>query len=164
MTSLSLREEVDVSQLSHAERDALKIEEQQAKYGGKFGHEEIFKALMYLLDNMNRATIPWIVVGKLSEQMYALDLPVLAADKIEAVVLRRHMSRSGVSMLMSLLKEADDIEQDEDVITFTHFGVPVQLTTVDNDTEYFSNPDTRIYMTEIFRFPNPYSKYLETIQ
>lgn len=162
MTSLSSLSDIDLEkkvsdkELSHADRDAAKVELAQ-RGGGSMEHADLHDALMHVQDMMLRASIKWVLVGDLAEQVYSTDIPLLSADLVEVVVMRNQMARSALSMLQTVV---GDHTWDDKYFKWEHKGVPIEVKVIDGGYGVFDNPEKTIYTTEEVWLPNPFHVWL----
>jgi hypothetical protein len=122
-----------------------------------FSHSDLTEALMYVEDLMDRAVTPFVVMGKISKQIYNENDPILEADKIELGVINTDMTRFCQGVLHQLLPTATFAENEK---YFIHrSGVPVHIYKLENDNKYASNPDYKFFYVTQFRFPNPFDEF-----
>lgn len=163
-TKEELQEVSDDKELTNEQRDQAKIELAQIAKGkktedGNFSHEDLHAALMYTFDMMDRSSLRWVIVGDLAKDVYNHELYNITGDGVFGVILSKYMTRSGKSMLKSLVK---DYTYDGQYFRFEHGGVPIVLMVLEEDVYgVFLNPEQKIYTTEELLVPNPFEKYLE---
>lgn len=170
----ALEEEKGRELSENEKRDVEKIVEAQIG-SGEHGHQEVHEALLFSQDILQRALIPFFVIGDVAERLRKQDVPQLDVDEVEIAIHRKHATVSGMSTLSTLLEESNvDIETEYikksydggvidmvKTITFTHGGVPVIFKVIDKDYDFFKNLDVRWYYTDDFYIPNPFDMYWE---
>ncbi len=121
-----------------------------------FPHEQLKEALLYTEDILDRALVPFIVLGKMATQLRDQELPVFEADRIQIAVLERYLSDSPISIMKMV---NPNMVWGEDTIRFTYSDVPVEIKIIRQNYEFFKNPDFRMYSLSSFNIPNPFEKY-----
>jgi hypothetical protein len=120
-----------------------------------FPHDQLLKALYWVYDFMDRASINFFVVGKTAESV--ISKQDLIGDKI-TVGVRRLEWLSGAKQIADAF--ATPLKEDDKTVEYEYEGVPILLYILDDDPTIVSC-NSEIYNSEFFRFPNPYSKFQE---
>ena len=121
---------------------------------GNFDEDRLRAALFYVLDAMERAQLPFIVIGNIAYQMYN-NLP-LDDHKILIALKKEHCVKECISTLLSM---TDNIETTTDGWRIVVNEVPVILHVMTKKFDVFVDPDTVFYSVEQFHIPNPFMTY-----
>lgn len=119
-------------------------------------HGELHDALMYIQDMLERASIPFMVLGNIAKQLIFTDLPSFDADKVHVGVMKNHYTQSGRSMLLSMIQKYEEVDNK---VLLEYRGTPIQIDIIQSEYEFFKNPDCKFYMMSEFRTPNPFIAY-----
>ncbi len=119
-------------------------------------HDQLHDALFFAQDILERSSIPFMVLGETAKCIIDNELPNLTGDKVEVGVTKRHLTRSCLETLKSLVKCTVDND-----IKFDYHGVPVEVKVIEGNYSYFTNPDVRYYHVTEFKTPNPFPEYWE---
>lgn len=120
-------------------------------------HDSLHDALFYIHDNLERASIPYMVGGDLALTMFEHGMPFFQSDKVEVLVPKKNLTYDCYSMLNSLIK----LEKTDFGYKTQYKEVPIYINVIESPSRYFTNPDTRIYYVEEFKLPNPFMEYWE---
>lgn len=116
--------------------------------------ENLLAALFRAQDILDRAIIPFIVLGEVSYQIK--NNQPLEANKISIGILKRHATESGTSLLSTI---DPAIEQLTDGWRLVHNEVPVTIKIIEKEHPVLRNPDIVFYKYDTFCIPNPFEKY-----
>jgi len=119
-------------------------------------HDQLVEALMFTEDQLERAAVPFVVMGEISRQIYQENDPKLKADKIELGVMAKNLAQSCKNTLGMLIPDATFADNK---IYFVHNDVPVHIHKLENDNKYANNPDTKFFFVTQFRLPNPFDEF-----
>lgn len=122
----------------------------------ELSHQLLTEALLYVEDTMERCVTPFVVMGKISKQIYKENDPILQADKIEVGVLNTDLTQFCRRTMESLIPGA--VFADNKVF-FIYNGVPIHIHRLENDNKYAINPDYKFFYVTQFRFPNPFDEF-----
>jgi hypothetical protein len=103
---------------------------------------------------LERAQLPFIVIGNIAYQMYH-NLP-LDDHRILIALKKEHCVPECTSILMSV---TEGIEVTTDGWRVVVDGVPVILHIMTKKFDVFVDPDTVFYFVEQFQIPNPFMTY-----
>ena len=129
-------------------------EDKMKNPNGNFDEDRLRAALFYVLDAMERAQLPFIVIGNIAYQMYN-NLP-LDDHKILIALKKEHCVKECISTLLSM---TDNIETTTDGWRIVVNEVPVILHVMTKKFDVFVDPDTVFYSVEQFHIPNPFMTY-----
>ncbi len=154
----SVKEEVEPMVRDAADMITPNIEVKEVK---PLTHDQLMKALLFIEDILQRALCPFMVLGETAECIMAMDMPILEGNLVHLGILNNHYSISSKSTILSLLKQwQKEFYDDENIISFTYHGVPVQIDIIHKEYPFFKNPDVRFFNLTEFRVPNPFDDYL----
>jgi len=118
-------------------------------------HDDLHEALLHTQDILERASIPFMLLDETARCMLDED-PRLTMDEISIGVKTRYLTESCKSILKMWEPKAEFTKV---YITFEHRGVPVVIWLIENDYQFFQNPDVRFYCATEFYIPNPFKEY-----
>lgn len=118
---------------------------------------DLHETFIYLQDRLERALIPFILIGPLAEKLHRYEDARLMGTELVVAIKKKHLTESGLSILKMVLPE---LEEHEGSITFTHDDVPVTMKILKEDYEFLKYPDTRNYVLSTVMIPNPIKSYL----
>jgi hypothetical protein len=125
-------------------------------------------ALMNLQDYLERASLTYVVLGDVANELYKKRDAYIETDKIEVAVLRRYYTVSGGKMFNEIIMRDDYIDKVESIladnkvrkISYLYKNeVPVIVRVLDKDWSFLQTPDRVFYKFSEFPLPNPFEKY-----
>ena len=119
-------------------------------------HVQLHDALMYIQDALERAQVPFMLLGDLAQQIYEQDIPVFHADKVEVGVELKHWTKSCQGIFNMIIREAD---LDGTKVMLSYKGVPIEIVIIGDTYPFFKYPDVRFYTLTELRLPNPFEAY-----
>jgi hypothetical protein len=109
---------------------------------------------MYAADILDRAQIPFIVLGNIAYQMkYGLPLSDVRAT---FAILERHAVPECTSMIPII---EPNIEQRQDGWRVMYHDFPVVMKVITKEFPTLADPDVVFYWVENWKIPNPFEKY-----
>lgn len=120
-----------------------------------FSHEQMLEALYFVHDFMDRAMLTFCVVGSTADSI--IKNKILDGSSIK-VAVRKPEWDSGARVIADAF--AMPIEDLGDIVTYEWNGVPITLYIL-KDSETLQRPDTILYESEYFKFPNPFKTFKE---
>jgi hypothetical protein len=150
----------DITQFAR-EYTSKKEAEEAAKPKGKFTHDELLTALMWVWDSFDRSGMTMIAVFDTAKQIMKQE--DLSGDGIDVAVRRLEWESGGKPILDAFLEHYNlsyKLSDDGKLAVYDHFGVPIRVHVLE-EHECLSNYDTIVYRMEHFKIPNPYSKFEE---
>lgn len=141
------------------------VPEEPVVVSNVYTHNQIHDALLFAQDLMERSSFyDFILLGDIAKAVRSTDIPSFSMDKVEIGITRKQFTQSGSSMFYSVLLEYKIYpRQYEDRFEFEYKGVPIVFRLLDDSFAYAKRPDSRFYMMTEFKLPNPFDKYLESI-
>ncbi len=124
------------------------------KTNGDFDTEKLLAALAFGDDLLDRAQIPYVVLGTIAYQMRN-NLP-LCGHKVVLGILQRYAIKECTSLLGIIDPK---IETLTDGYKTTLEGVPIFIKIVPKDYPTLMNPDIVFYAFDCWRIPNPFDSY-----
>lgn len=168
-TNMKQYKQEDINQISSIKEEApvvkdpskLELPQDEPKEKIELTHEQLHDSLLFAQDMLERSQIPFVVLGELARSMRDYEVPMLDSDMVHIGVMVRYYNPDTRSMLNTLLDNAhvQNLYMDENIVTFEHNGVPVQIDIVKNHYLFFEYPDVRFYRLTEFRLPNPFEEY-----
>jgi hypothetical protein len=134
-----------------------------------FDAPTLYDALAFTQECLERAQIPFIVLGELALQLYLYQTDErfnefedksLVARKVMVGTFQRYLTeKSYVSGLESSL---DKFEKTPKGYFFTHNNVPCEIRIIKKKFKCLEDPDTRFFGWGTVNIPNPFSEYWHT--
>ncbi len=119
-------------------------------------HEQLLKALYFILDLFSRPNIPFFLLG---ETAYCVkNKKLLTGDKITVGIRKLDFQKPNMS-IMEAFYLADTVNKK--FIEYTFEGVPIEVKIIDSPDPMFTSLDSVVYQYEYFKVPNPFNKYWE---
>ena len=139
--------------------DTTILEETQS--GEVFNSAKLSPALLYIEDILQRALVPFQVVGKAGLDLY--NNLGLEADGVDIAILRNDLPLEASKTLTAYLDNefSNDFDKYTKSFTFDYSGVPVRVKVIEGDYDFFKNPDFRFWMATQYKIPNPFMSYWE---
>jgi len=122
-----------------------------------FQTDKLMDALLTLQEYMERAMMPFIVLGDVASQLRGYSDIQLEAGGIEVCIKPKDMHESYISILHTVLPQNTLWEDGK--ITYKHGEVPVTIKVVKKRYKCLEHPDSTFYMTSEFLLPNPFHAY-----
>jgi primase-polymerase (primpol)-like protein len=122
-----------------------------------FSHKQLLEALYSALDIMDRAMIPFFLIGDTAKQVVNKE-EELSGDGIHIGIKQKDIHASGLSVL-NMLKGLNEGEENSYILT--HEGVPIYVQVFKSKNSVIDAPDRVFYGYESFNVPNPMDKYLK---
>lgn len=122
----------------------------------KFSYPSTESALYYLEDVMDRAMIPFVLLGDVSRSVVK-NLDTEVTQPIEIGIKKKHLTQYAMRTLPMFLPP--DTVYGEDKITFTWDQTPVTVKIIKRDWKVLENPDQVFYKITQFNIPNPFNEY-----
>jgi len=116
----------------------------------------LLNALYWIFDAFERSNMTFFLTYSTAESV--LEQKDLEGDKI-TVGIRDMIWQSGARQIFDTYVQYKD-KEDNKLTYIADNGVPVELT-IFSDDECIMSPDTKMYHSEAFQLPNPYSRFLE---
>lgn len=117
-------------------------------------HDDIYAAMMKAEDILQRAQIPFVVLGDVAKQMYNNEN--LHVHKVVFGVLQQHAVEECTSLLPTI---APDLENLKDGWNVRTPNVTVYIKILPKKYPAIMNPDVIFYMYDAWRIPNPFAQY-----
>jgi len=136
--------------------------EQTQKTTRLYSHDELYDALLFVQDILDRAAIPCLVLGDVANTLFLQDDSELKAPKIEIGIKKTEMTTDHVGMLNDLLRgnsAVEELEFSNKYIRFVYKEVPIFIKVIKNRYKFIDDPDLRMYFIEEFKIPNPFQQY-----
>lgn len=127
------------------------VQPQQTRYPPP---EAIYDAMMHAQDVLERALMPFVVLGTAAYQM--MNNEELRVNKVVFGVLERYASKECTSMLPIIEPK---IEKLTDGWQITRHNVPVYIKILPKVYPSILNPDLVFYMYDMWHIPNPFGAY-----
>lgn len=122
----------------------------------QYSHDQLLQALYWIFDAFERSNMNFFLIYSTAESV--LEQKDLEGDKI-TVGVRDMIWASGARQIFETYVQY--VEKVDNKLTYTaDNGVPVEVT-VFRDDECIMSPDVKMYHSEAFHLPNPYSRFLE---
>lgn len=121
-----------------------------------FSHEQLRDALFHIHDIMDRAQVPYLVLGSTARHMVENEEPLTGDTEVNVGAEKRFLTKEAMDTLRSFIPSLD-VQKLQ--MTYEHKGIPVIIEVIHGDYKVFKNPDTKFYYIENFRVPNPFYDY-----
>lgn len=119
-------------------------------------HERLLKALYWVWDAFDRSMVDFFLINQTYKD--ARKNKDLSGDKLEIGIRRMEWVGGGRRLLDTFM--GLPLEETPTVARYEYEGVPVLLHIYD-DSDCITALDSLVYAREIFKIPNPYSKFEE---
>ena len=124
--------------------------------GVELSSEKLDDAFFDAYDLMSRCLLQSIFLV-LGDTGRALDEKrIITGDGVYIGIPKRYLTKEVKSTLRTFHPESEITEQG---MTYTHFGVPVNIKFINNNYKFFQHPESVFYAAENFQIPNPFNKY-----
>ena len=127
-------------------------------------HEQLHAALFWIEEIMERAMLPFSVLGKPARCIFQQQMK-LQGKNIKLAVKEKHLTRYSLNTLRENVPEWNTkegrIERDQETFVTEHKEVPVIVRVLHKDYTVFKNPDKRFYSVTELCIPNPFEVYWE---
>lgn len=120
-----------------------------------FTPAQIQAALLYTEDILDRAVVPFLLLGDVAKQMDE-GYVGFEASELEIGIKRRDFSQ-GAREIIEMLIPGIILEGNR--YSFEVEGVPVTIRIIERNYTFLQNPDTRHFYLGVFRLPNPFKAY-----
>jgi hypothetical protein len=140
----------------------LEIPQIEVPQKKELSSEELTDALLFTQDILERAMIPFIVLGETASAILSADIPTLYGQVIHLGVMERHLTLSTLQTVKDLLTNYHiEYYIDDNIISFGYKNVPIEIDIIHGDYAFLNNPDSRFFNLTEFRVPNPFDEYLK---
>ena len=124
----------------------------------EFSVDELNKALFDFEDLMERCLTPFYVMG--DSGMGIKEGFLLRGDKVEVGVKASELT----DMVLSTIETYKVVKLDKEQKKWTYYvdEVPVEVTIIHRDYNFFKHPESKFYWGGNYLLPNPYDKYYKS--
>lgn len=98
-----------------------------------------------------------IVLGQTARDMY--DNLNLEGEKLTFGIERRYLTKGVMSTFKTILRNPEISENGIKLCNQDTYWVPVEITFIDRNYEFFKRPDIKSYWLGDYRLPNPFERY-----
>ena len=116
------------------------------------------EALFHVQEMMERALIPFFVLGTTGRHLYKNEETLKGDEEIRVGIKKAELTKEALSTLKSFIPGIDVSEYQ---LSYEYSGVPVIIDVIHTDYQVFKHPDTRYFYISEFKIPNPWGDYWE---
>ena len=117
--------------------------------------DKLIAALIYIEDVLDRASVPFIVGGLLSECLY--HQAPLDADGIDILIKKKYLTHFNRSTLATYL--GGDREDYNESFNVTNSDVPIRVQVVVGEYDFLKYADNRFLGAGDYKIPNSFEDY-----
>lgn len=118
---------------------------------------ELNTALNDVVDLMERALLPFIVLGQTAMDM--VNKKELSGKAVEIGVMKKYITKEAKSTLMTFMGHR--LIKQKYGYSYKADDVLVRIRIVKRDYAFFKHPDSVFYMSGEYKIPNPFNKYIK---
>ena len=123
-----------------------------------FSDQELREALFDVALLMERALVPFFVLGKTGRHLFKYEENLDGDDEIRVGVRKAELRREAI---VTIEQFKPDMVVSEFQMSYSFNDIPVIIDIIHTDYAVLKHPDTRYYYTEEFKIPNPWDQYWE---
>ena len=132
----------------------MKINRLNGVNGASFSEEELYKALMFIEDIMERVVVHYVVMRDTAYSIYHGN--ELKGREITVGILKKNITKEVLWTFESLLK---DIRMTDRGFIYLFGKIPIVVKFINKHYKFFDCPNFKYYRTGQYDVANPFDKY-----
>ena len=126
--------------------------------------EQLYKALVYVEDLMDKAMMPMLLWGETAHSVFNDEL---FGDRIQIATYQDSFNYLSESIIQDNakieIKDMDNAGTCKSILRTEFEGVPIEILSVGRKDKYVNNPDTIRFRYASYLIPNPIKDYLREL-
>jgi hypothetical protein len=117
--------------------------------------QQLEDALFHVQEMCERAQIPFMLFGNTAKHVYRGE-GLEGDEEVNIGVKKGELTDHQFRTLKQFIPH---LEANQYQLSYTHNGVPVLIDVIHTEYKVFKEPDTKFFMYEFFKIPNPFEEY-----
>jgi hypothetical protein len=147
---------MDIMNMNMKQSDTITFTNDFYNIKNQFTHNQLIKALYWIWDAFERASIPFFLTGNTMNNV--AENKLLDGYAIECGVRLLDWKSSARYIFDTF---ATPISEEGNIVIYKYEGVPIILKIYKEDDPCIVSTDTKMYFAEAFKVPNPINRFKE---